>query len=286
MRYASLQDTAMIRRAWEDAAKDMNYIVEAYSINKGLLYPAIDSPTFNVKSDHYKMLIQQTFLLLNHFKDSMDLFFQPYLELSMYLLNLNYRDESIRFEPLDSTNALAYKRIAHAQWSKYPYSVILLPGEGPVNNKPISALGKYRCILGAAQFKKGLAPFIVVSGGFVHPFQTPYCEAFQMKKYLIEELGIPASAVIMEPHARHTTTNIRNTERILYRHNIPIDKRILCTTTSEQLLYVLSNGFMERCKNLMRYIPWSDMKQIDNFNLSFFPVKNSLQMDASDPLDP
>lgn len=286
IRYSPLNDTAMVRRAWEDGTGNMNYIMEAYTTNHGLLYPDIDSTTFNVKGEHYEMLIQQTFLLLNHFKDSMNLFFQPSLGLSMDLLNLNYRDEAARFEPLDSTNALAYSRIPHINWNKYPYSVILLPGEGPVNNKPISPLGKYRCILGAQQYNRGMAPFIVVSGGFVHPFQTPYCEAFEMKKYLVEQLGVPASAVIMEPHARHTTTNIRNTNRILYRHRIPADKEILCTTTNEQLLYILSNQFEERCVRIMGYVPWKEMQQIDDFNLSFYPVEASLQMDASDPLDP
>src|SRR5665647_1789454 len=93
-------------------------------------------------------------------------------------------------------------------------------------------------MLGAENYKKGLAPFIVVSGGFVHPFQTSYCEAFELKQYLIDQLGIPDSVIIMEPHARHTTTNIRNTNRIIYRHYIPADKQILCTSTSGQIDYI------------------------------------------------
>jgi hypothetical protein len=224
--------------------------------------------------------------MLDHNADSMDLFFQPGLQLSLFLLFVNYRDEAARFEPLDITNAKAYRRISYIDWRKYPYSVILLPGEGPVNNKPISPLGKYRCILGAEQYRKGEAPFIVVSGGFVHPFETPYCEAFEMKKYLVDKLGIPDSVVIMEPHARHTTTNIRNTNRIIYQQLIPADKQILCTSTPDQIDYICSKRFKDRCIRVMDYVPWRGMKQVDRFDLTFYPVKKSLQMDASDPLDP
>jgi hypothetical protein len=232
------------------------------------------------------MLIKTALMMLNHQSGNMDLFFQPALQLSLSLLFINYRDEAIRFEPLDSTNAKAYLHIPHIVWHMYPYSLILIPGEGPENDKSISPIGKYRCMLGAEQFKKGMAPFIVVSGGFVHPFQTPYCEAFEMKQYLIDKLGIPESAIIVEPHARHTTTNIRNTNRILYRNFIPFNKQILCTSTPEQISYILNKEFRNRCIEVMNYVPWRDMKQIDEFNLSYYPNEESLQMDSSDPLDP
>ena len=286
IRYHSSTDVDMVKKAWEDAAKNMNYIMSAYTSNKGMLYPFIDSTTFAVNGEQYKMLVKVTFIMLRHQSDSMNLFFQPALQLSLSLLLVNYRNEAARFEPLDSTNAKAYIHIPRTEWQKYPYSLILIPGEGPENDKSISPMGKYRCILGAEQFKKGMAPFIVVSGGFVHPFQTPYCEAFEMKEFLIDKLGIPESAIIMEPHARHTTTNIRNTNRILYRQFIPADKQVLCTSTPEQISYILNTGFKERCIEVMNYVPWRDMKQIDEFNLTYYPVEESLQMDASDPLDP
>lgn len=286
IRYNSSNDVDLIKKAWQDVVKNMNYILNAYTTNKGMLYPYIDSTTFASNGRQYKMLIKTTLMMLNRQSGNMDLFFQPALQLSLSLMFINYRDEAIRFEPLDSTNAKAYLRIPHTDWQMYPYSLILIPGEGPENNKSISPIGKYRCMLGAEQFKKGMAPFIVVSGGFVHPFQTTYCEAFEMKRYLIDKLGIPESAIIMEPHARHTTTNIRNTNRILYRNFIPSNKQILCTSTPGQIGYILNKGFSNRCIEVMNYVPWSNMKQIDEFNLSYYPIKESLQMDASDPLDP
>ncbi|HET7115605.1 MAG TPA: YdcF family protein [Hanamia sp.] len=286
VRYHLANDLDMVKKAWEDAARNMNYIMNAYTTNKGMLYPSIDSSTFAVNGEQYKMLVKTTLMMLRHHCDSMNLFFQPALQLSLSLLFVNYRNEAVRLEPLDLTNAKAYLQIPHTDWHKYPYSLILIPGEGPENDKSISPMGKYRCILGAEQFKKGMAPFIVVSGGFVHPFQTPYCEAFEMKQYLMDKLGIPESVIIMEPHARHTTTNIRNTNRILYRNFIPADKQILCTSTPGQISYILNKGFRDRCIEVMNFVPWRDMKQVDEFNLTFYPVEESLQMDASDPLDP
>ena len=286
VRYHSSNDLELVKKAWEDAAKGMNYIMSAYTTNKEMRYPSIDSTSFAVNGEHYKMLIKATLIMLRHHSDSMNLFFQPALQLSLSLLFVNYRDEAARFEPLDSTNAKAYQRIPHIAWKNYPYSLILVPGGGPENDKSISIMGQYRCMLGAEQFKKGMAPFIVVSGGFVHPFQTPYCEAFEMKQYLIDKLGIPESAIIMEPHARHTTTNVRNTNRILYRNFIPGDKQILCTTTPDQIGYMVSAQFKEICIGVMNYVPCRDIKQVDEFNLTFYPVDESLQMEASDPLDP
>jgi len=286
IKYDSLNDIGLVKKAWEDVAGGMNYILKAYTTNKGMYYPSIDSTTFSVNSEYYNYLVKETLMMLDHHKDNMDLFFQPTLQLSLSLLFDNYRDEAARFEPLDSTNAKAYRHIPHVDWKKYPYSLILIPGEGPENNKSISILSKYRCMLGAENYKKGLAPFIVVSGGFVHPFQTPYCEAFELKQYLIDKLGIPDSVIIMEPHARHTTTNIRNTNRIIYRHYIPADKQILCTSTSGQIDYIYGKEFKTTCIRAMNYLPWRDMKQIDKFNLSFYPVEESLQMDITDPLDP
>jgi hypothetical protein len=286
IRYYSLNDLDLVKKAWADASGNMNYIINAYTTNKGMLYPFIDSTTFAVNGEQYKMLIKVTLMMLRHHSDSMNLFFQPALQLSLNLLFVNYRNEAGRFEPLDSTNAKALLRIPHTAWQKFPYSLILIPGEGPENDKSLSPMNKYRCMLGAEQYKKGMAPFIVVSGGFVHPFQTPYCEAFEMKQYLMDKLGIPEFAIIMEPHARHTTTNIRNSNRILYRNFIPADKPILCTSTPGQISYILNKGFKDRCIEVMNYVPWSNMKQVDEFNLAFYPVEESLQMDASDPLDP
>ena len=285
-RFHNLPDSAMFMRSWEDACKGITYIIQAYTTNQDLIYPQIDSTTFPVTSIHYKVLVAETIQMLDHRKQHLHEFFEPSLKLALGLLFDNYRDEAARFEPLDSTNEASYRLVRHIHWDAYPYSVIMIPGEGPENNRNISIMGMHRCELGAEQYRAGKAPFIVVSGGYVHPFQTPYCEADQMKKYLVDQLGIPASAVILEPHARHTTTNIRNTNRILYRQGFPVDKPVLCTSTPTQIDYILETSFSDRNQQYLKYVPYSRIKRLDAFNLEYYPVKASLQMDAIDPLDP
>ena len=286
IRYREDPDTALLRKAWEDAALAENRVIRNYTTNKGFRYPAIDAASFPPDGETGEEMLMETGMMLWHRMDSLTLFFQPGLEMALGILFINDRDEAARFEPLDSSNRLAYRRISSIHWADYPYSFILLPGEGPENNQPMSSVGKLRCMLGAEQYKWHRAPFIVVSGGYVHPFQTPYCEAEQMKAYLVGTLGIPEDAVILEPHARHTTTNIRNANRILFRKGIPADKRVLCTSTSGQIAYILSAMFSLRCKGEMGYVPYTDMRRIDPFDLSYLPDIASLQLDATDPLDP
>jgi uncharacterized SAM-binding protein YcdF (DUF218 family) len=33
---------------------------------------------------------------------------------------------------------------------------------------------------------------------------------------MVEKLHVPANAILVEPHARHTTTNMRNTARLIF----------------------------------------------------------------------
>ncbi len=41
-----------------------------------------------------------------------------------------------------------------------------------------------------------------------------------MNRYLIEVYGISESAILLEPHARHTTTNLRNGMREILAYNL------------------------------------------------------------------
>ena len=50
----------------------------------------------------------------------------------------------------------------------------------------ISPIGAQRTDVAAQLFLQHKAPLIIVSGGYVHPMQTPYCEAIEMKKHIME----------------------------------------------------------------------------------------------------
>ncbi|HVI46284.1 MAG TPA: YdcF family protein [Chitinophaga sp.] len=284
--YAALPDNQLLQKAWEDAAKGISYIINAYTTNKGFRYPKIDSAAYYVKSPQYIAGVHLILKELAQKKYDSTLIFRPALDLALGLLRLNRHDESIRYEPLSHTNWEAYTQLKDMNWNDYTFSAMLILGAGPSDKSPISESGKNRCRMGAELFKKGLAPCIIVSGGHVHPFGTPYAEAVEMKKFLVDELKIPASAVFIDPYARHTTTNIRNAVRIAWYSGIPLNKRMLCVSDALHLNYVNSKMFGQRATEELGYIPATDIKQSDLYFLSFLPDLRSLQADARDPLDP
>jgi hypothetical protein len=221
-------------------------------------------------------------------EEELPLFFQPSLRFALHLLDVNQRDEAGRLEPLErGVNAAVLRRIASIEWKKFPYSVIIVPGYGP--EKPGWALapeGKLRLELAARRYRQGKAPLILVSGGYVHPNQTQYCEAVEMKKSLAVDFGVPASAIIVEPQARHTTTNLRNAARLMYRYGIPFARTALITTDSYQSSYIESDAFTKRCADELHYQPGKIVKRLSEFDLTFTPALDSLQIDPMEPLDP
>ncbi|MET3877811.1 YdcF family protein [Chitinophaga sp. OAE865] len=282
--YADKADTTLLSLAWKDAADGVNYILNAYTNGKGLRYPVIDSAAYYVASPAYRSMIQR--VMEQAGKRKPGLFFRPSLDVALGLLELNHRDEAIRYEPLSAINEAAYKMVKQTDWSKYPYTAMLILGASPVATEPLSETGKSRCRTGAELYRKGMAPFIIVSGGHVRPVGTRYSEAVEMKKYLVNELKIPAAAVMADPYARHTTTNVRNAVRILWRSGIPVDKKMMCVSDIMHVAYVNSPMFTKRCKTELGYMPAADMEQSDLYFLSFLPDLRSLQVNVFDPLDP
>lgn len=278
----------LLSRAWLDAARGINNIIDVYGIGKAARYPAIDSVTYDLKSDSYRNMVRLAAAVLDDQCSELELFFQPSLRFALLLLEINSRDEAGRLEPLErGENAAAIHRIATVPWSKYPYTVIVVPGAGPDRpGVPLSPLGKLRVILAAKRFREGMAPLVLVSGGYVHPIETSFCEAIEMKKYLVAELGVPADAILIDPHARHTTTNIRNAARQIYRYGIPFDRMALITTDQAQSTNIESPEFAARCLREMGNQPYQLEKRISPFDLEFRPMTDALQADATDPLDP
>ena len=139
-------------------------------------------------------------------------------------------------EPIDGgENAAATARARAIDWSRYRYTAIIVTGIGPdMEDLPLSAGGKYHVRLAASRFAQGVAPFIIVSGGRAHPRATPYAEALEMRRALIERYGVPADAIVIEPYARHTTTNLRNALRRLMALGAPLDRQALIVCNPDQ----------------------------------------------------
>jgi uncharacterized SAM-binding protein YcdF (DUF218 family) len=288
VRYNSLSGEEFLDRAWTDCTRGINHMIDVYGLGKPPRYPAIDSMTYDVRGAGYPRAVQTLAAVLEDDRASLDMFFAPSMRFALELMFLNHRDEAGRFEPMESgENAAPFARVKSVDWNKYPYTAIVVPGAG--NDRPgirLSASGKLRDEIAAKRFREGKAPFVIVSGGFVHPAQTEFSEAIEMKRDLTTRFGIPANAIIVDPHARHTTTNMRNAARLIYRYGIPFERKALVVTDPAQSAYIEAAGMEKRCMEELGYVPYKLLGRVSAFDLEFLPMRDALQADPQDPLDP
>jgi hypothetical protein len=287
-RHAGGSDAELLAGAWRDAARGLNNVLAVYAEGKPPRYPPIDSANYDPKSAAYARLLDFASMVVEDSLPGDAPFFTRSLRYALQLLRLNNRDEAGRHEPLEAgENRAAYQAIASIHWGDYPYTAIVVLGAGGDRpNVRLSPGGYLRTALAARRWKDRKAPLILVSGGYVHPNQTPFAEALEMKRALIDEFGIPAAAIIVDPHARHTTTNLRNASRLLYRYGVPVDRAALVTTDPWHSESVGSPAFSDRCRRELGYLPVTIGKRVSKFDLEFLPLLDSLQMDPLDPLDP
>jgi hypothetical protein len=286
--YQKKDGEAMLVNAWEICARGLNNIIEVYGQGLDPRYPLIDSISFDVNSADFQQRITSLAQQLSTESSSSELFFDPSLKAALQLLTMNHRDEAGRLEPMETAdNEAAVKAIALTQWDKFPYSVIVVPGAGPSDpNTALSEAGRRRTALAAEAYHAGKAPFILVSGGYVHPSQTHFAEAIEMKKALLTDYHVPETAIIVDPHARHTTTNMRNAAREIFRYKIPMDKPALTISDAGQIAGIASQDFAYRCMKEMGYLPYQLINRTSDTSLAFLPKIESLQQDPLDPLDP
>jgi hypothetical protein len=287
-RYNQMGGEELLGRAWSDCAKGINRMIDVYGLGKPPRYPAIDAITYDVKAAGYQRVVETMVAMLEEDRAGLDLFFTPSMRFALDLMFVNHRDEAGRYEPMEAgENAAAFRRAASVEWSRYPYSVIVVPGSG--NDRPgvaLSPAGAVRDEIAAKRFREGKAPFVLVSGGFVHPAHTEFCEAIEMKKDLMARFKIPADAIIVDPHARHTTTNMRNAARLMYRYGFPFEKKALVTTDLSQSRSIEDPAFEKRCLAETGAVPYKLLGRISPFDLEFLPLLEALHVDPEDPLDP
>jgi hypothetical protein len=284
--YKDLSPQALLVKAWEQDAAGINYTIGVYAEGNKPHYPQVDSISFNVNSKGYATLMYNSSATLAGDVKNAQLFFEPALQAALLYLQINERNDPANYEPMMSTvNKAAIVAIKTTKWGNYPYSNILVPGAGPEEiTWPLSAEGMLRCRLAAQQYRLKQAPFIMVSGGKVHPYKTKYNEAEEMKRYLVQTLHIPDNAIIMEPHARHTTTNMRNCARQIFRYGIPADKPGIVITDQSQTDYILNMA--PRCEKELGYVPYKLGKHVSDTEVEYYPTVESLQINSNEPLDP
>lgn len=293
--FQQLPPEEMLVKAWMQDAEGINFAIGVYAEGKKPNYPNIDSISFNTRDPrnnntflyNYVGLLYNTASLVAQENKTQPSFFAPSLTAALRFIEINEREQAADFEPMtEGENKAAYERVRTIKWDNYKYSVIMLPGAGPEDPAvPLSAEGMLRCRLAAMQYHKGLAPFIVPSGGKVHPYKTKYCEATEMKKYLVEKMHVPANAIIIEPHARHTTTNMRNTVRLMYRYGIPLNKMgISCTTRGQSSM--IEKTLIDRCLRELNEAPYKNGIRLSETEMEFYPLTDALHINPREPMDP
>jgi len=283
----ALTGKELLIKAWEQDARAVNYAISVYAAGKNPNYAQIDSISFNVKAKGYIELVELNGSLSLSETEKLPLFYSSTLTFALHSLEINERNQIADEEPMTGgANKAAYDYSKKIKWDQYRYTLILVPGAGPQEKDvALSAGGMLRCRLAVQQYQQGLAPFIMVSGGCVHPYKTKYNEAVEMKKYLMQTLHIPEQAILIEPHARHTTTNLRNCARIIFRYGFPMDKPCISSTAKSQSYYI-TDTVPERCKKEFGFSPYLNGKRLSATEAEFYPLAVSLQLDFDEPMDP
>jgi len=283
--YEGLAPKEFLHAAWRALFKGINHIVDQYGLGLKERYPDIDSVSFDVTSTAYKQKLKA--LLKSVSSEAGDsLFFSSSLKIAIKLMELNGRDEAARHEPLLNTLNIAAGTAQNNFFNAYV--AILILGSGTADTAThLSPIGAIRCDSAVAYYRRGVAPFIIVSGGYVHPFRTRYCEAIEMKRYLIERYGIPDSAIVTEPFARHTTTNIRNANRLIFEYAMPFNVPVLVVSSPSHISSITEGKeFEDRNRRELGYLPFKAMTRLSRCTASYLPSITSLHLDSSDPLDP
>lgn len=167
-------------------------------------------------------------------------------------------------------------------------SLVVVPGYTPVRAREPVRLHEVaeRRLERAVQVQlEHGASGILVSGGNVHPDDTPHNEAMEMKRHLVSRLGLPADRVLIDPYARHTTTNLRNAGRFMLAHGF---EEALVVTTFGQGFYIGAqdiSSFRLRCERELGYTV-GRLEPNRSFTVIRFRPSPDVWRRGTDPLDP
>jgi len=96
---------------------------------------------------------------------------------------------------------------------------------------------------------------------------------------------VPESAIIVEPHARHTTTNMRNASRIMLSSGFPADRKAI-VTSSESHINSVEKALAARCQKQLGCVPYETGKRVNERVLEFRPLPTAFVINPTEPLDP
>ncbi|KAK4626044.1 hypothetical protein CLAFUW4_05177 [Fulvia fulva] len=280
---------ASLLQVWPQYVNATNRLLEVYGNGTEPLYPEIHAISYPANSPDYKLFLET--LRTYQLTEPTSIKTPPCdaIDIGLTLLDANDRDNVLYFPDLwQRQNAPALTKAKTLDWSNYNYSAILIPGFGPeIYGVPLSFLGKTRLRIAVAEFNKGgVAPFLIPSGGNVHPNKTIYNEGLEMGRWLIDQYRMDNASIALEPNARHTTTNLRNTARTLKVLGVPTDKPVLIISDKSQRNDIASESFAARCVRELGYVTGDVGPKIGDFAVEWRPNGRNEVVDPIDPLDP
>ncbi|WP_159755274.1 YdcF family protein [Sphingomonas sp. 8AM] len=266
----------------------LNEVLRVYGVGKLPRYPLVDGPDEAFGSAALAAKVADAVMLADAQRDDPAVAGDYGLSLALALLDANDKDAAAAFEPLDERfNAAAMTKARETDWGRFRYLAIVALGVGPDDlATPLSARGKVNVRLAAERFAQGLAPFIIVSGSAVHPRGTRHVEALEMQRALIDRFGVPPAAIVVEPYARHTTTNLRNATRRLHALGAPLAQDVLVVSNVGHIDAIVSPAFVIRNQAELGYQPGTIAGRPSPNEAVFRPLAASLRIDPGDPLDP
>lgn len=282
-----------LKYAVRECLKGINQIIDVYTQNVVPLDAISDLGLYHATKDTYKAeylsVLKAASLKLEFVEDK--LVFEPSLKFALMLLKLNTREEAGAFEPLETgENLKAITYLKNIKWDDYPYASMLLLGDSPNSagdDINLSKSAKIRVGYAVDNLKAGLVPVVIISGANVYPNLTPYFEAIEMKKYMMLTYDIDEKQIIVDPHGRHTTSNVRNAARIIFKYKIPNSKKSIIVGTSSHINTIADPAFAKRCNTYYGYMPGVLGSRVSPTTLEYTPDVKSLTMQPSvDPLDP
>lgn len=284
-RDVSLDDRALLARAWTQAQDAVDRIIRVYALGEKPRYADIDSIIYPQSGDYYRKLLTLTLWDVSRQADSAAPPYRIALDTALALMEINRRDDAVRQLRLqESENAATFAAAAAIRWADYPNATIVVPGWSPeIAYEPLNPGRKIALRTAATLFRAGRAPLIIVSGARLRPKGTEWTEAFEMKAYLVKDLGIPADRILINPLSRHTTTEIRDNGRMIFRTGAPLGSKSLYISEGR---YIGSKELEDRFMRDQGYLPWTLLKRVDFTTLEFIPTLKSLHREATDPMNP
>jgi uncharacterized SAM-binding protein YcdF (DUF218 family) len=151
----------------------------------------------------------------------------------------NLRSFAIVLATLIGCVAIIYFSIPMGNTQQGQFDVILVLGNPAKQDGSIGPLARARVLEGIRQYRAGVAPRLLMTGGAV---QNQFVEAQVMMQFARSQ-GVPASAVLAEGQSRNTIQNAYYSYKIMQAHD----------WTSA--LIVSSPTHLRRASLIFRYYP-------------------------------